>query len=289
MKNTLTLLFFIILNPINFVSAQVEMNHTFETPYGKNDEVGKYVTVNGVKLYYEEYGEGEPLLLIHGNDGSIKSMGNQIDYFKSKYRVIVADSRGHGKSEFNTDSLTYNLMATDLDALVDHLKLKSINVVGWSDGGIIGLIMGIEQRSDINKIVVMGANLRPGSTAVHSWAPNSMKVLETQALEMIKKEDTTEDWKKELQTINLLLYQPNISHEDLQKIEASVLVIAGDRDVVKNKHTVEIFENIPSAHLSIMPGATHFAPASNPELFNGIVNKFLSENFTRPDSDYTKW
>ncbi|HBK71410.1 MAG TPA: hypothetical protein DDZ39_07130 [Flavobacteriaceae bacterium] len=72
------------------------MNFTFDTPYGDNKTVGKYVEINGTKIYYEEYGKGEPLLLIHGNGGDIKSMGNQIDYFKSKYRVIITDNRGKG-------------------------------------------------------------------------------------------------------------------------------------------------------------------------------------------------
>ncbi|MBL0024091.1 MAG: alpha/beta fold hydrolase [Saprospiraceae bacterium] len=96
--------------------------------------------------------------------------GNQIDYFKTKHRVIIADNRGQGKSELKTDSLTYDQIAKDWDGLVNYLKLDSLSIIGWSDGGIVALKMGISNKSKIKKIVAMGANLRPDSTAVHSWA-----------------------------------------------------------------------------------------------------------------------
>lgn len=265
------------------------MNFKFDTPYGKNTAVGKFAEINGAKIYYEEYGKGEPLLLIHGNGGSIESMGNQIDYFKSKYRVIVADSRGQGKSELKTDSLTYVQITKDTEELVNKLKLDSISIIGWSDGGIVGLHMGISGKSKIKKIVAMGANLRPDSTAINSWATNDVKNIRKMIVSKIKEKDTSENWDLQKQLAGLLLYQPTIATKDLSKIKAKVLVIAGDKDVIKNEHSVEIFENIPKAQLCIMPGETHFAPASSPELFNALANKFLSQPFKRPDSDWTKW
>ncbi|WP_428230635.1 alpha/beta fold hydrolase [Flavobacterium sp.] len=270
-------------------SAQVQMNFKFDTPYGKNTAVGKFAEINGAKIYYEEYGKGEPLLLIHGNGGSIESMGNQIDYFKSKYRVIVADSRGQGKSELKTDSLTYVQITKDTEELVNKLKLDSISIIGWSDGGIVGLQMGVSGKSKIKKIVAMGANLRPDATAVNSWATNDVQNIRKMIVSKIKEKDTSENWDLQKQLAGLLIYQPSILTKDLSKIKAKVLVIAGDRDVIRNEHTVEIFENIPKAQLCIMPGETHFAPASSPEVFNAIANKFLSEPFKRPDSDWTKW
>ena len=272
----------------NLSYAMVEQNYTFDTPYGDNKAVGLYAKINGVELYFEAYGKGEPLILIHGNGGSILDMGNQIDYFKSKYRVIIADNRGHGKSGLNTDYLSYEQMTKDWEGLINHLKLDSINVVGWSDGGIIGLLLGINNNVAINKIVVMGANLRPDATAVHSWVPKEVNKLVVYAKKMITEGDDSEDWELQLQQTGLLLGQPNISHADLKKIKAPVLVMAGDKDIIKNEHTVEIFKHIPNAHLSIMPGETHFTPASNPELFNGTVNKFLYEPYKRPLSDWTK-
>jgi pimeloyl-ACP methyl ester carboxylesterase len=290
MKNIFKLLGVLIFSSIWCnINAQVQMNFKFETPYGNNETVGKHVAINGAKIYYEEYGKGEPLLLIHGNSGNIESMGNQIDYFKTKYRVIIADNRGQGKSEMKTDSLTYTQITKDWEGLVNYLKLDSISIVGWSDGGIVGLEMAISGKSKIKKLAAMGANLRPDSTAVNSWAVKEVLQSKKMINSKIKEKDTTANWNLQKQLLGLLGDQPNIPIEDLSKIKAKVLIIAGDEDIIRSKHSLEMYENIPKAQLCIMPGETHFAPASNPELFNEIVNKFLSEPFKRPDSDFTKW
>ncbi len=290
MKNSIKILGILIFSSIwSIANAQVQMNFKFDTPYGNNKSVGKYVEINGAKIYYEEYGKGKPLLLIHGNGGSIKDMGNQIDYFKSKYRVIIADNRGHGKSELKTDSLTYTQITKDWDRLVNHLKLDSMDIIGWSDGGIVGLKMGISGKSKIKKIVAMGANLRPDSTAVNSWAVKFLLKSKKMVKSKIQEQDTTRNWNLQKQHLGLLGDQPNIPIKDLSKIKAKVLIMAGDEDIIRNKHSLEMYENISKAQLCIMPGETHFTPASNPELFNAIVNRFLSEPFKRPDSDLTKW
>ncbi len=289
MKNSMKTLILLIISSIcGIANAQVQMNFEFDTPYGSNEAVGKYIKINEAQIYYEQYGKGEPLLLIHGNGGKINDMGNQIDYFKSKYRVIIADNRGQGKSEVKTDSLTYNQITKDWEGLVDYLKLDSINIVGWSDGGIIALKMGISGKTKINKIVAMGANLRPDSTAVNSWAVKDVKRTQNLIELKIQEQDTVHDWNLGKQLFGLLGNQPNIPINDLSKIKAKVLIIAGDEDIIRNRHSMEIYENIPKAQLCIMPGETHFAPASNPELFNEITNKFLSEPFKRPYSKRTK-
>lgn len=282
-----TFLFLAILVS-SILSAQVEMNFEFDTPYGQNEAVGKFIEVNGIQMYYEVYGEGEPLLLIHGNGADINSMGNQIDHFKGSYQVIIADSRGHGKSGLGTDSLTYVQMAHDWAAFSKALELGPAHVIGWSDGGIIGLLLGIHHPETVDKIVAMGANLRPDSTAVHSWALESLKGVMAQIEMMIEAGDKSQDWGLIRQKMNLLTQQPNISHEELNTIQSQVLVVAGDQDIIREEHTVEIFQQLPHAHLCIMPGETHYTPASNPAYFNQIVEKFLTEPFKRPDSDWTK-
>jgi len=133
-------------------NAQIQMpTYNFDTPYGHNESVGKYANINGIRMYYEEYGEGEPLFIIHSNAGAIKSMAWQIEYFKSKYRVIIADSRGHGKSESSTGPLTYIQIAKDWAELANQLNIDSVHVIGFSDGGIIGLLMGINHPDKVNK------------------------------------------------------------------------------------------------------------------------------------------
>jgi pimeloyl-ACP methyl ester carboxylesterase len=277
-----TLMIFLMAN----VHGQISFE--FDTPYGQNEAAGKYIDLNGAVMYYEEYGAGEPLLLIHGNGGDIKSMGYQIDYFKTRYRVIIADNRGHGKSELKTDSLTYVGIADDWSALVNYLGLDSVSIIGWSDGGIIALEMGIGGKSTIKKIVAMAANLRPDSTAIHSWAIEQITKMKNEVDLKIEEKDSSQDWHLHKQQLGLMFYQPTISVQDLSKIKAKVLVIAGDEDIIRNEHTLEIYNNIPEAHLCIMPGETHFTPATNPDLFNAIADRFLSQPFRRPHSDWTK-
>ncbi|NHZ85650.1 MAG: alpha/beta fold hydrolase [Planctomycetia bacterium] len=290
MKNSINLLILFISIAICSISnAQIQMNFDFDTPYGNNESVGKYANVNGIRMYYEEYGEGEPMFLIHGNGSNIKGMGNQIDYFKSKYRVIIADSRGHGKSELKTDSLTYVQIAQDWAELANHLSIDSVNIIGWSDGGIVGLLMGINHPTKVRKIAAMGANLRPDTTAVYSWVVNWV-LRERQNVEAkIVENDTTRNWLLKKQHIGLMANQPNISKFDLSKIKIPVLIIAGDKDVIREEHSVEIYQSIRKAQLCIFPGETHFMPASNPDVFNKIVEEFIVKPFSRPDSDWTKW
>ena len=262
-----------------FQSSITNSQNKITTPYGNNKKIGKFITVNGTKLYFEVYGEGEPLLIIHSCVTDIKAMEYQIDYFKTKYRVIVADSRGQGKSKLKTNSLTYDLMATDLEALVKKLKLKSINILGWSDGGIIGLKMGIRNKVNINKIVTMGPNLRFDNTAVNDWAMKEVKEMHSENLKMAQKGDTSRNWEMELQLDNLLINYPGITHAELNKITAPVLITIGDRDIIKNQHAVEIFDNISKSQLCIVPGANHGIPRNSAKNFNEIADKFLTNSF----------
>ncbi|WBX73302.1 alpha/beta hydrolase [Tenacibaculum pacificus] len=274
-----TTLLKLILPLFIFLMSNINTQAQFKTPYGNNKAVGKYVKINKAKIYFEEYGEGEPLLIIHNCGADIKAMEYQIDYFKDKFRVIAVDSRGQGKSELKTKNLTYSLMAKDLDGLIKHLKLDSINILGWSDGGIVGLKMGINNKTKIKKIVTMGVNLRLDTTAVNSWAIDQVKEMHSETIAMIKKGDHSKNWEKELQLDKLLLDQPDISHADLKKINAAVLITIGDRDIIKNEHAVEIFNNLPKAQLCIMPGSNHGIPRNNAKTFNEIADKFLSTEF----------
>ena len=279
---------FLLVLICNKSIAQTQSYFDFDTPYGNNPEVGKSVEINGAKIYYEEYGQGEPIMLIHGNGGNIFTMGNQIEFFKQKYRVIVADSRGQGKSELKTDSLTYSQIAEDWEGLAKHLELDSVSIIGWSDGGIIGLMMGMNNNLKINKIVSMAANLRPDSTAVHPWVIEIIEKEKQRVNSKILENDKTENWDLKRQQLGLVSDQPKIKVEDLSKIRAKVLIMAGDEDVIRSEHSIEIYENIKEAQLCIMPGETHLTPISNPDLFNEITYKFLSEPFKRPSSKIIK-
>lgn len=143
--------------------------------YGSNPAAGKTFTHDGVKLYYEVYGAGEPVLLVHGNGGSIGDLKAQIDHFRRRYKVIAMDSRDHGKSGDSPDKITYEKMTDDLAALLDHLQIGPVYVLGWSDGGIEALLLGIRHPAKVKKIAAMAANLKPGDEAVYPEANALMK------------------------------------------------------------------------------------------------------------------
>jgi pimeloyl-ACP methyl ester carboxylesterase len=252
--------------------------------YGDNSAAGKFANVNGIRMYYEIYGEPsrQPLLLIHGNGGSINAEKCQIEHFKNKYYIIVADSRFHGKTDNGSEILTYDLMAKDYNSLLNNLKIDSAYIIGQSDGGIIGLLLAISYPKKVKKLVAAGPNIRPDSTALPEWAleldRNDLKWIDKK----IKQGDTSGNLVRQKSQINLMDKYPNISNKELIKIKAPVLVMAGDGDIIKLEHILEIYQNIPKAQLFIMPGATHFMLREEYLLFNQIVERFLDNPFERP-------
>lgn len=253
-----------------------------DIPYGHNDSAGRTIELNGIKVYFETYGNGTPMLLIHGNGDDIAAMGYQIKFFSEKHRVIAADSRGHGRSEMGPGRLTYEQMAEDANALLEQLGLEHVDVLGWSDGGIIGLLLAINHPDKVAKLAIMGANLDP--RGAYDWAYDWALQQETNAEAMIAKGDKSEPWPAYKQNFDLLSKQPNIPVEKLKSVTAPTLVMAGDRDVIRDEHTLQIFHALPKAQLCIFPGATHLMPWEDPVLFNQTVEKFFREPFTRPDT-----
>ena len=254
-------------------------NDEQEIEYGNNKLAGKYVKVNNIKMYYETYGSGPPLILIHGNMGGIGEMGYQIPYFADQYRIIAADSREHGKSSGDGRRLTYEEMASDWAALLDRLEISSANIIGWSDGGIIGLLLAINYPEKVKKLAICGTNLQPDSTAVNNWALDWLNDALKKVDENIKKNDTTQNWQLLSKYYDLLVNQPNIPLEDLHKIKAPTLVMAGDRDIIREEHTVSIYRNIPNSRLCIFPSSTHQIPVEDSDLFNYVVSRFFDEPY----------
>lgn len=250
--------------------------------YGSNADAGGFAAVNDIKLYYESYGTGQPMLLIHGNDGRIADLTHQITHFAKSNRVIVADSRGHGKSDFGSVPLRYTLMADDLNALLEHLSLKTVHVVGFSDGGILGLLLAIHHPDKVAKLIATGANLEP--KGAYDWALRWAERQVAGVDRQIASGNKSAELPKARQKLNLLLKEPNIPINDLKKISAPTLIVAGDKDVIRAEHTLKIFQALPSAHLAVLPGTTHFAPEERSDLFFEIAARFLTEPFSRPQS-----
>ena len=256
----ITCFLFIIMTMLSTVSGQTDA-----VVYGNNPKAGHYAPVNGIKIYYETYGTGEPLLLLHGNGGSIEAFKNQIPFFQNHYRVIAVDSRLQGKSGGSADTLSYEMMAADFAGLLDYLKIDSANVLGWSDGGIDGLILAMNFPQKVKKLAVTGANIIPDTTALNA----------TDLEEMRKIVVNTASTQREKTLNRMMIFQPQIPFADLKKIRCPVLVMAGDRDMIKPGHTLKIYQSLPHASLCIFPDSFHHVCQQHPTLFNDTVLTFL--------------
>ena len=245
--------------------------------YGINEKSGKWMKLRGINMYYETYGQGEPLLIIHGNGGSIENFRYQIPYFERIYKLILADSRGHGKTTDKGDSLSYEMMADDYAALLNELKIDSAYVIGWSDGGINGLLLAMRHPQKVKMLAITGANLSPDTSAVHpfafNWAQNYNKNLAKQPLN-----DTVKAMRKQA---HLLSYEPNIAVAELKKVKCPTLVISGDQDVILAKHTLLIAQNIPKANLWIVPNSGHSVPITYKDEFNKTVDRFFKTPYKK--------
>ena len=265
--------------------AQVSQTATQTTPkrvakYGSNASVGNTFTHDGVKLYYEVYGSGEPVLVVHGNNGSIIDVAAQVDHFRKRYKVIAMDSRDHGKSADSPDTITYEKMTDDLAALIDHLKVGPVYVLGWSDGGIEALLLGIRHPGKVKKIAAMAANLNPSDSALH---PETVAFIKAAVASGSADAKATPQGKRELKVTQMMLDEPNIDPKALEAITAPTLVLAGDHDVIADEHTLEIFHHLPNGQLCIFPNATHMIPFDDPALFNGTVERFFRTPFVKRD------
>ncbi len=282
---TRTSLVAILLIVLFTTAAQCQIN------YGSNGQVGKYANVNDIKVYYEVYGEGEPLLLLHGNGGSIQSLSYQIPELSKHFRVIAVDSRAQGKSTDSAQEITYALMASDMSALIDKLNLGSVYVVGWSDGGNIGLELALSHPQQVKKLVTFGANYThenamapPDGVTMQADDPRLLRT--TRAFKKFRegKVELSPEVKKKLS--DLMDKYPNITVAQLKQITIPVLVAVGDRDLINLDQTISLFTSLPHAQLFIVPGASHLVPIEQPELVNSEVIKFLSSPYRDLDRYY---
>ena len=246
--------------------------------YGANPSAGHTFSHDGVTLYYEIYGSGEPLLVVHGNGGSIADLGAQIAHFRSRYQVIAMDSRDQGRSGDSPDELTYEKMADDLAALLEHLQVTPANVLGWSDGGIEALLLAIRHPARVKALAVMAANLNPGEEA---FSTEVLAFLEAY-VDALAAVDTPEG-RRERKVASIMLDQPQIEAAALEAITVPTLVMASDHDLIRDEHTVEIFHHIPNSQLAIFPNATHALPFDDPATFNATVERFLRTPFVKRD------
>jgi len=232
--------------------------------YGKSKK-GRYIDLGDAKIYTEEYGEGEPLLMLHGNNGSIEDFYRQIPFFAKHFRVIAIDTRGQGRStDLSSGAYSYDGFSSDLYQITNALGLKKVNILGWSDGGNTALTFNLAHPEMVSKIITIGANLNPTG-------------VKDSLLLVFKKKLLTDSLARNHRLISLMLEYPHITPQQLQHIENPVLVIAGSDDVIKPEHTQLIADKIKKSQLKVIPNATHYVPFEQPDQLNKIILGFLKE------------
>ena len=241
-------------------------------PYGNNPAAGKYYDIRGIKMYTEVYGQGTPLLMIHGNGGSMEAFKKNVPFFSKKYKVILVDSRAHGKSVDPSDSLSFEQMADDFNALLEAMHVQKTYVIGWSDGGINALLLAMRHPDKVIKLASTGANLTPDSTALlPSLWKDMVKQYNEQKNIKWKTAKEKNDWK-----IFMLDYdQPNIPAVALRGVKCPALIICGDHDLIPIEHTALIYHNIPKAYMWVVPNSGHPTLIEHTDDFNRIVNDFF--------------
>lgn len=231
-----------------------------------------HAALNGIEMVYFVRGHGPPLLLLHGGGGRALGLARQIHDLRKHFKVVAPDSRSHGATTDPGDTLNYHVMAEDMVALLDHLRISRADVMGWSDGGIIGLDLAIHHPGRVRKLVVFGVNFTPEGIEHRqleeirsAWADDSARAAA----------DTAARLPLGARLHRLWLTQPNFSLTDLGSIRAPTLVAVGDRDLPSLDHTVAMARAIPGAQLCVIPGATHAVLRERPDLADEIVIQFL--------------
>jgi pimeloyl-ACP methyl ester carboxylesterase len=192
--------------------------------------------------------------------------------------VIIADSRAQGKSADLSDSLSYEMMADDYNALLEAKHLDSVQVIGWSDGGNIGLLLAIRHPDKVKKLAVSGANLRPDTSAVNATLLNLVKA---DYNNLLNKQNKTARDRHDLKLMRLLVEEPNIPVSALEGIKCHTLVIAGDQDMINLQHTILISRNISKSALWIIPGTGHSGAVARKDAFNNTIKDFFERPYRR--------
>ena len=250
------------------------------TPSLPKPAVEGFAPVNGIKLHYESFGQGEPVILLHGGLANVNYWGNQVPELAKHYRVIVMDSRGHGRSTRDAQRYTYELMASDVIGLMDQLKLPKAAIIGWSDGAIIGLELAIHNPDRLRGVFAFAANYNPSGVTENL----DKNVTFNSFIERCRKEypglsATPDGYQAFLDAITKMWdTEPNLNPDTLRAIHVPFVIADGDHDeAIKRSQTEEMATLIPGAGLLIQPNVSHFSMLQDPRQFTGDVEHFLEK------------
>jgi pimeloyl-ACP methyl ester carboxylesterase len=239
-----------------------------------------YAPVNGIKMYYAIYGQGDPILMIHGGLANSDYWANQVPALSKTYKVIVADSRGHGRSTRTAEPIGYDLMASDYAALLDYLKIQKTALVGWSDGGIIGIDLAMTHPGRLTKLFAQAANVTTDGVKPDTMQTPTFSGFVAKAGEDYRRLSSTPgDYAAFLAEINKMWdTQPNWTKEQLSKIRVPTAIVLGDHDeAIKRDHTDYMASVIPGAKLIILKHVSHFAMLQDPEGYTKVIRDFLEK------------
>ena len=269
-KFTLCLSLFLVL--LSGASAQAVMLDTARNQYMKIDDV---------TLRYRVWGKGQPVLMLHGAMEYWREWERQIPALARDFKVIAVDTRGHGESTFTDRELSYELFAKDMLEFAARLHLDSMDIVGFGDGGIIGMQMAMKEPDRVYKLIAIGTNISHDTTAicnavlekVRSWDYDKMAFY----LQVKFKDNPNV---KQLPALakrmqKLLLTQPNYTLDDLTRIQCPTLIMAGDHDFIKMEHLNYIYTNLPNGYMSIIPAGTHYCIKEKYNIVNTTLVDFL--------------
>ena len=220
-----------------------------------------------IKLNYREKGSGKAMILLHGNGENGGYFHYQLEHFSNNYRVIAPDTRGHGESPRGDAPFTIRQFAEDLRCFMDELAIEKADILGFSDGGNIALCFAVKYPERVDRLILNGANLNPAGVKAAVQLPI---VLGYHIARIFK------GGRENAEMLGLMVNDPYIPEKELAGLHMPALVIAGDRDMIKERHTRRIAELLPKGQLCIIKG-DHFIAANNPEEFNAAVERFLNE------------
>jgi pimeloyl-ACP methyl ester carboxylesterase len=248
---------------------------------------GAFAEINGANIYYEEHGQGEPLVLLHGAWSSVESFLNQAGDFCARYRIIIPERRGHGRSADTPGPYSYAQGAKDMLSLLHELGIERAHLLGWSAGAIVGLMMAMENPGLFSSFIPISGTFHRKGYHEHfqRWFERSTpKSLGKVMVEIYRHNspDGADHFPEFFEKVKAqATTHPDYAKEDLKKLKVPTLIMAADKDIIKLDHFVDYFCNVPEGELSIVPGTTHMLPVEKPELLNVLVLEFLRENSFR--------
>lgn len=254
------------------------------TPTLPKAEQSGFAPVNGIKVWYAVFGRGQPVLLLHGGLANANYWGHQVRALQRQYQVIVMESRGHGRSSRNQEPYGYDLMASDVIGLLDHLKIRKAAIVGWSDGAIIGLDIAMKHPERVSKLFAFAANSDPSGVADIASSDVFNAYIARAGEEYERLSPTPTEYKSFVAEITKMWEsQPKWTASDLAAIKVPTWIVDGDHDeAIKRENTEFMAANIPGAGLLIQPEVSHFSFLQDPEQFNDDVLRFLARGGDKP-------